>query len=107
MVRAGISMFLAGAGALMLSACAPQQIPVAQAEQLCLSSARDAAAGPRTEVGFGAGSHGFRGGFISVGLSGDSLMGRDPSDVYARCVLQRSGQMPSRPLYQQPGWGGR
>lgn len=86
---------------LGLAACAP--VPVAQAERGCLDEARGARA-PQTEVGFGVGSHGVRGGFVQVGLSSDYIMGRDPAEVFNQCVQRRSGQMPSRPLYEQPGW---
>ncbi|MFH5775697.1 hypothetical protein [Paracoccus broussonetiae] len=86
---------------LGLTACAP--VPVDQAERSCLTAARDAS-GPRTEAGFGVGSDGFRGGYFSVGVSSDYMAGRDPSEVFEDCVLRRSGQPPSRPLYEQPGW---
>lgn len=87
-----------------LAACAP--IPVDQAERACLASARDAM-GPRTEMGVGIGSHGVRRGYVQVGISSDQIMGRDPSAVFQDCVLRRSGQMPARPLYDQPGWRAR
>lgn len=89
---------------LGLAACAP--VPVERAERACLASARDAT-GPRTQVGIGVGSGGYRGGFISVDLSSDYIMGRDPSAVFDACVRRRSGQMPTRPLYEQPGWRAR
>ncbi|MFT4013994.1 MAG: hypothetical protein QM682_11435 [Paracoccus sp. (in: a-proteobacteria)] len=87
-----------------LVACAP--LSVDQAERVCLDQARDAT-GPRTEMGMGIGSGGYRGGFVQVGLSSDYIMGRDPSKVFADCVQRRSGQKPTRPLYDQPGWGAR
>ncbi len=89
---------------LGLAACAP--IPVEQAERACLSDARDAT-GPRTEMGIGVGSHGYRGGYVNIGVSSDYIMGRDPSQVFSNCVQRRSGQMPTRPLYEQPGWRAR
>lgn len=89
---------------LGLAACGP--VPVAQAERTCLEAARDAR-GPRGEIGVGAGSGGFRGGYVSIGVSSDYLSGRDPSEVFDNCVRRRSGQMPTRPLYDQPGWRGR
>lgn len=100
---------MTGRGALMvlipafagLTACAP--MPVERAERACLTSARDATR-PRGEVGIGVGSDGSRGGYIELGLSSDYIMGRDPADVFAACVRRRSGQPPSRPLYEQPGW---
>ncbi len=90
---------------LGLAACAlaPVRISVAEAERLCMVQALDARA-PRTEVGLGIGSHGYRGGFVRVDLSSDQILGRDPSQVFNECVRRRSGQQPTRPLYQQPGW---
>lgn len=99
-MRGGAQMLLVPA-LLGLAACAP--IPVEQAERACMTDARDAR-GPRTEMGVGVGSHGARGGFVQVGLSSDYIMGRDPSQVFQECVQRRSGQMPRRPLYDQPGW---
>ncbi|WP_258869663.1 hypothetical protein, partial [Paracoccus thiocyanatus] len=52
----------------------------------------------------GVGSHGYRGGFVSVDLSSDQILGRAPSEIFNRCVQRRSGQMPTRTLYEQPGW---
>lgn len=90
---------------LGLAACAP--IPVQQAERACLSSVNNAT-GPRTEMGVGVGSGGFRGGYVQIGVSSsDNIMGRDPSQVYANCVQRRSGQPPTVPLYEQPGWRAR
>ncbi|GLK62607.1 MULTISPECIES: hypothetical protein [Paracoccus] len=107
MSRRGLRMGPGLVPALLgLAACATAPIPVEQAERACLSAALDARA-PRTEVGFGVGSHGVRGGYVKVGMSSDYIMGRDPSEIFNQCVLRRSGQMPTRPLYDQPGWGAR
>lgn len=87
-----------------LAACGP--VPVQQAELTCLRDA-ELAVRPRTNValgvgtGFGGGTRSF--GSVSVDLSGDYLMGRDPSAVYDRCVQRRSGQPPRLPLAEQPG----
>jgi len=43
---------------------------------------------------------------ISLSVSSDYVMGRDPADAFNRCVMRQSGQMPTRPLYDQPGWRG-
>ena len=87
-----------------LAACGP--VPVQQAERNCLDSAR-AATGPRGELSVGVGTDGHRvrpvtG--ISLSISSDAIMGRDPADVFNNCVVRQSGQMPTRPLYDQPGW---
>lgn len=99
-----MALLLVGA----LAACGP--VPVEQAELTCLRDA-ELTVRPRTNVavgvGTGFGGGGTRGfGSVSVDLSGDYLAGRDPSQVYDRCVQRRSGQMPRRPLTEQPGWTG-
>lgn len=100
MMRGGMHLALLPA-LLALAACTP--LTVDQAERVCLDNARDAT-GPRTQMGVGVGSGGVRGGFVQIGVSSDYIMGRDPSQVFAECVQRRSGQMPNRPLYDQPGW---
>ena len=102
-MRAGAQLILIPL-LLGLAACAP--IPVEQAERACLADARDAT-GPRTQMGIGVGSHGYRGGFVQIGVSSDYIMGRDPSKVFQDCVIRRSGKLPERPLYEQPGWRAR
>jgi len=58
-------------------------------------------------TGVGSGSGGTRGyGSLELEISSDYIRGRDPSDVFNRCVLRRSGQMPVRVLADQPGWRG-
>lgn len=84
----------------LLAACGP--IPVEQAERACLDDARRAA-GPTGEIGIGLTTEGARA-RGKVEISSDWLMGRDPSAVFDTCVVQRSGQMPGRPLHAQPGW---
>ncbi|HRO14655.1 MAG TPA: hypothetical protein PLL33_06365 [Paracoccus sp. (in: a-proteobacteria)] len=89
-----------------LAACGP--VPVAQAERSCMEDAR-AATGPRSEVALGIGTDGHRVrpmSSVEISVSSDYVMGRDPSDVFNRCVMRRSGQFPTRPLAQQPGWRG-
>lgn len=93
------------AAAAALTACAP--VPVAQAERTCLAEAQSAR-GPRSHVSIGVASDGrsvrpVAG--LSLSISGDDLAGRDPADSFNRCVMRRSGEMPTRPLSAQPGWG--
>ena len=90
-----------GAG---LSGCGP--VPVAQAERSCLADAR-AATAPQGEIALGLGSdgHGIRSaGRLEMSVSADYIMGRDPYEVFDRCVRQRAGQPPTQPLSRQPGW---
>jgi hypothetical protein len=86
--------------ALALSACGPVPLPLA--ERQCVERAKDAR-GPRGEVAIGASNRGAAG-KMSVTLSSDYLMGRDPSVVFDQCVLQKSGQAPSRALYSRSDW---
>lgn len=86
---------------LLLAACGP--IPLAQAERQCLERAR-LAQQPRGEVSLGVGSGGRVAGGVELEITSDFLMGRDPSAVFETCVMQKSGQLPSRPLSQMPGW---
>lgn len=94
--------------AVALGACAP--VPVDQAERSCLRDVQASQQPPRTEVGIGVASD-FDGGVrpfgsVSFEISSDRLLGRDPSDVFAQCVMRRSGQPPSVSLYDQPRWQG-
>lgn len=90
----------------VLSACGP--VPVDQAERACLRDA-ELAQRPRGNValGVGSGSGGTQGfGRVELEVTSDYVMRRDPSDVFDRCVRRMSGQVPQRPLADQPGWRG-
>lgn len=88
--------------ALAVTACGP--IPVADAERQCLARAYDAT-GPHGEVLVGV-ADGKARSRVSLDISTDYLAGRDPSAVFDQCVLQKSGQMPRRPLTSRPDWTG-
>jgi hypothetical protein len=88
---------------LFLVACGP--IPVAQAERQCLERAR-LAQQPRGEISVGMSSDGRMAGGLELEISSDFLAGRDPSAVFEACVMQKSGEVPSRSLSQMPGWTG-
>lgn len=94
-MRKALAVLLLG-----LSACGP--IPVQQAEDQCVEKAR-LAQQPRGEVGIGISSDGPAAN-AEVTISSDFLLGRDPSAVYDACVVQKSGQMPTRPLTAHPDW---
>lgn len=79
---------------LLLAACGPET--VAQAERNCLQQAR-LAERPRGTLELGIGSGGRAHGMLDVEITSDFLMGRDPADVWQSCVVQRSGQLPTRP----------
>lgn len=92
-----------GLAAALLGACAP--ISRERAEAQCFEQARLAAA-PRGSIAVGAASDGTTRGRFEVTVTSDYLMGRDPAAVYDGCVLRKSGQPPSRPLYERPDWKG-
>ena len=86
---------------LVLAGCGP--ISVEQAERQCFERAR-LAQQPRGEVGIGVTSNGDAAGVLELEVSGDYLLGRDPAAVYETCVMAKSGEPPSRPLYARPDW---
>lgn len=89
-----------------LAACGP--LPVEQAERSCVDNAR-AATGPRGGVQMGVASDGHRTRSytgLTLSVSSDYIMGRDPAAVFDNCVRRASGQAPTRPLSAQPGWRG-
>ena len=88
---------------ICLSACGP--ISVADAERQCFERAR-LAQQPRGEVAFGISSDGTVGGGLTLDISSDYLAGRDPAVVYETCVVSKSGEPPTRPLYARPDWKG-
>jgi hypothetical protein len=88
---------------LPLAACGP--VPVERAEESCLEDAM-LAQHPRGTVKLGVGSGGHRAASADITISSDYLTGRDPSEVFNSCVKRASGQFPTRPLYDQPGWRG-
>lgn len=106
-MRARVGLILTLLLPAAVTACGP--VPVEQAERTCLRDA-ELTERPRGSVtmGVGAGSGGFNGSFgrVEIDMSSDYIMGRDPSDVFNRCVLNRSGQMPTRVLADQPRWRG-
>lgn len=92
---------LAALGLLaLLAACGP--ISVQQAEDQCFETARQAR-NPLAGSKVGMGSAGFTG-ELKLTVSSDFVQGRDPSAVYDSCVFSKSGQPPTRPLYDRPDW---
>ncbi|TAG24138.1 MAG: hypothetical protein EAZ40_06460 [Rhodobacterales bacterium] len=87
----------------LLAACGPMTL--AEAERQCFDRAR-LAQQPRGEVAVGVGSGGRAVGGIELNVSSDFLLGRDPAAVYETCVVSKSGEPPSRPLYARPDWKG-
>ncbi len=75
-----------------------------QAEEQCFLSARQAV-NPLAGSKVGVGSDGFTGD-LQLTVSSDFIQGRDPSALYESCVFRKSGQPPSRPLYDRPDWRG-
>lgn len=88
---------------LCLAACGPMSM--AEAERQCFERAR-LAQQPRGEVGFGVGTGGRKMAAVEVEITSDYLLGKDPSAVYETCVMAKTGEAPSRPLYMRPDWKG-
>lgn len=86
---------------VVLLACGP--ITLAEAERQCFERAR-LAKQPRGEISVGASSDGRTAAGLELNVSSDFLLGRDPSAVYESCVMQKTGEPPSRPLYMRPDW---
>ena len=83
---------------LAIAACTPRRpIPVEVAMAECTERAR-AAIKPSGSVGIGVNSSGKVSTGLSIGLSSDFLTGRDPNEVYATCVVKKSGVQPTKPL---------
>lgn len=87
----------------LLAACGPMTL--AEAERQCFERAR-LAQSPRGEVSVGVTSAGKAAGGVELNVSSDYILGRDPSAVYETCVMSKSGEPPSRPLYARPDWKG-
>jgi len=77
-----------------LTACGPTSPRRAYEE--CSERAR-LAAGPRGTVAAGISNEGPRGG-LSLEISSDYLLGRDPYTVYDTCFRNLTGAGPTRPL---------
>ncbi len=98
-----MKMRLALIPCLLLLGCGP--MTQAEAERQCFERAR-LAQQPRGTLGVGVGSGGHADGSIELAVSSDFLLGRDPSAIYETCVMARTGEPPSRPLYARPDWKG-
>ncbi len=92
MIRLVPTVLLCAVG---LAACGPVS-PELAADQ-CEEQARRAA-GPTGEVGIGINSDGDTTSSVSIGISSDFLLGKDPQKVYEDCVFRKTGQGPIRPL---------
>lgn len=93
-LRPGYVLALAG---LALASCGP--IPVAQAESVC--AGRFAAAPPVSATAkAGLSSNGGTVTDFEVEFAPSVSLG-DPSAAYTACVVRKSGEYPTRPLYQR------
>ncbi len=86
-------------GLLALVGCGPMPVDVAM--QNCIEPAQ-LAQRPRGSVEFMADNRGNVGTSLSLGISTDYLAGRDPDQVFQRCVQNRSGQPPLVPFHSLP-----
>lgn len=80
---------------LILTACGPMSPE--RAADVCEERAR-AATGPTGHVGVAVNNKGKTTAGLSVGVTSDYLLGKDPYRVYDDCVRRKSGQGPIRPL---------
>lgn len=80
-----------------LGGCVAKPVPVEQAMVQCVERARDAA-GPSTGVRLGVNSETGPSAGIFIGVTSDFLAGRSPEQTFDRCVREKSGQGPTRPL---------
>ncbi|MFN0113767.1 MAG: hypothetical protein ACKVPY_03730 [Paracoccaceae bacterium] len=83
-----------------LAACGAMSVE--RAEESCVAEAK-AARGPTGTVAVGATSDGPRA-EADVTISSDWVFGRDPEEVYASCVMRRSGKAPVTMLVDRPEW---
>lgn len=88
---------------VLLAACGPMSL--SEAERQCFERAR-LAQQPRGEIAVGASSDGRKAAGFELNVSSDFLLGKDPSAVYESCVMSKTGQAPSQPLYMRPDWKG-
>ncbi len=80
---------------LLVATCGP--VPPEQAARECEERARGAKP-VSGQVRIGAGNGGVETGIdLGIVLSSDTLTGRDPVDIYDRCVRAKTGQGPFRP----------
>ncbi len=84
-----------------LASCKREPVSVEAAMASCENTALQAAAPPKTTIGFGFNSSGEVRSGVVVSASADYLAGRRPADVFAECVVKRSGEQPTRSLAEQ------
>lgn len=99
------------AGLALMAGCAPALVPVEQAERSCAAEVQSQSsamrADPRLSMGvaIGGGGHVRPHAGLSVSMSPDRAAPVDKAEAFERCVMRRSGQMPTRPLAGHPGPG--
>ena len=79
--------------AITLGACTANLVSVEEAMEDCMETAR-AATTPTGTAAIGVNSRGKVSTSFSIGISTDYIAGRDPDEVYERCVVRRSGSKP-------------
>ena len=89
--------------AAMAAGCAPAVLPVEVAERQCanevMAPSRGTTASGGVGIGFGGGGTSTS---VGLGVSTDlSRPPRDPEAAFAACVQRRSGQPPTRPLFDR------
>lgn len=89
-------MYRAALLLLVLAACTPALVSPERLAEICEDKAR-AAQGPTGGVSVGTNSRTGEFGSLEIGVSSDFIAGRDPVEVYAQCVFDRTGAAPIRP----------
>lgn len=84
---------ICSAFAITLGACAANLVSVEEAMDDCMETAR-AATTPTGTAAISVNSRGKVGTSLTIGISTDYIAGRDPDEVYERCVVRRSGSKP-------------
>lgn len=83
-----------------LTACASsKQIPVEQAMAQCRDGVHHTVK-PNISIGVGVGGGGKVRGGLGVGLSTDQVRRPNSQEEYENCVIAKSGEKPTRPLYE-------
>ena len=86
---------------VFFASCEREQVSVEAAMSACEYRALQATAPPSTTIGFGWNTAGIVSTGIAIETSADYLSGRRPAEIFEECVVERSGEPPTRTLAEQ------